>query len=145
MATELVRLIISNNEHRQKLKLFWRLDLAGGSACHRITTWELAITLVPSKTMFKISASTLPLLCMWWNILTTSIVQHISRSEELAPSAISWRRKPLLSWSVFFCSQSVGLLQLFASWHQLWSDVQAADSSKPRSEGCFPQEQTWAR
>ena len=42
------------------------------------------------------------------------------------------------------CSLSVGLLQPFAHWHQLWSDVQAAKSSKPCSEGCFSQQQTWA-
>ena len=44
------------------------------------------------------SGSTLTLLCLWWSMLTTSVAQHISRSEELALSAISWRRKPLLSW-----------------------------------------------
>ena len=43
---------------------------------------------------------------------------------------------------MFFCSHFVGLLQLFAHWHQLWSDVQAAKSSKPRC--FFLQEQTWA-
>ena len=45
---------------------------------------------------------------------------------------------------VFFCSQSVGLLQFFAHWHQLWLDVKAPKCSKPCSEGCFSQEQTWA-
>ena len=36
-----------------KLKLFW-LDFVEGSACHRLTTWELAIMMFPSKALLKI-------------------------------------------------------------------------------------------
>ena len=91
--------------NNDKTKLF-RLDLVKGSACHKITTWELAIMIFPSKAMSKISGSTLTQLCLWWSILTTSVVQHISRSEDLAVSAISWRRRHLFGWCVLLFSVS---------------------------------------
>ena len=39
-----------------------------------------------------------------WLILTTSVVQHISRSEEWVLSAIAWRRKPRLTLCVLLFS-----------------------------------------
>ena len=61
------RLVIGWSWTMTKLKLFW-LDLAERSACHKMTTWELAVMTFPSKAMLKISGSTLMLLCLWWSI-----------------------------------------------------------------------------
>ena len=82
-----------------KLKLLW-LDLIGGSACHRIAIWELAVMIFPSTAMSKASGFALMLPCLWQSILTTLRVQCILRSEELAPFAVSWQGKPLFSWCV---------------------------------------------
>ena len=82
-----------------KLKLLW-LDLVGGSVCHKIAIWELAVMIFLSKAMSKASGFTLTLPCLWQSILTTLVVQCLLRSEELALFAISWRGKPLFSWWV---------------------------------------------
>ena len=78
-----------------------------------------------------------------WSLLTTSVIQHVWRSEEWAVSHSYTHTaddESHRSAYVFFCSR-VGLLQLFAHWHQLWSDVQATKSSKPCSEDWFSREQ----
>ena len=106
-------------------KLFC-LDLVEVSACHKITTWELAImiTLFPFNAVFTISGSTLMLLSLWWSMLTTSDVQRISRSEEAALSAISWRQKLLLSWCVrlFSVGWTTTTLCLLTSWWRSGSE-----------------------
>ena len=70
-----------------KLKLLW-LDLVGGSVCHKIAIWELAVRIFLSK-VSKASGFTMTLPCLWQSILTTIVVQRILRSEELALFAIS--------------------------------------------------------
>ena len=45
-----------------KLKLLW-LDLIGGSVCHKTATWELAVMILLSKAMSKVSGFTLTLPC----------------------------------------------------------------------------------
>ena len=52
------------------------------------------------KSHSKASGFTLTLPCLWQCILTTLVVQHILRSEELALFAISRRERPLFSWCV---------------------------------------------
>ena len=125
-----------------KLKLLWS-DLVGGSLCHKIAIWELAVMISLSKAMSKASGFTLTLRCLWLIILTTLVIQRILRSEELALFAISWRGKPL-SYDVLLCSQSFGLLQLFTNWHHFWSNVPLSKKSKSCSQSRFSQKQTWA-
>ena len=86
---------------------------------------RLAVMIFPSKAMLKIPGSTIAgshisfkghvkkrglhfyidaTLYGEAHCMTTSVVQHISRSEELALSANSWRRKPLPSCCVLVFS-----------------------------------------
>ena len=106
-----------------KPKLFW-LDLVKRSACHKKTTWELAIMTFPRKTMSKNLG-----VCTDSTLSTVKHIDHISHSAYLEIRRISSTRHLLTTKAtaqlVFFCSQSVGLLQLFAHWHQLWSDIHA--------------------
>ena len=96
-----------------KPKLFW-LDLVKRSACHKKTTWELAIMTFPPKTMSKNLG-----VCTDSTLSTVKHIDHISHSAYLEIRRISSTRHLLTTKAtaqlVFFCSQSVGLLQLFAS------------------------------
>ena len=53
-----------------------------------------------SKTPCNMREKPPPLPCLWWSILTTLVVHHILRSEELALFTIFWWGKPLLGWYI---------------------------------------------
>ena len=104
-------------------------DRTGRSACDKTSTWQLVIMTLPWKVISKILGSTLMLLCLWWSILATS-VEHVygeacwphqtfsvSRDQKKQLYPPSPDDKSYCSADVFVCSQSVGLLQLFAYWH----------------------------
>ena len=81
-----------------QLKLLW-LDLVGGSLCHKIAIWKLAVMIFLSKAISK------PRGLHYATLSMAKHIDHISRSayfeiEELALFAISWRGKPLFSWCV---------------------------------------------
>ena len=125
-----------------KLKLLW-LDLVGGSVCHKITTCEFSVMPFLSKAMSKVSGFKLTPPCIWRSILTTQVAQRISRSEELALFAISWRGKPLFSW----CAPSFSVVWTIATLYSLTSlliKCTAFKKIKSCSHSSFSQKQTRA-
>ena len=127
-----------------KLKVFW-LDIVEGSACHKITIWELAIMTFPSKAMLKISGSTLTLL----TLSVAKHTDHISRSAHLEIRRItdclpsqSRRTKPLLSWCVllFSVGWTVTTLCSLTSIDQMYRLQKVQNYA---AKVVFSQEQTW--
>ena len=96
-----------------------------------------------SKTPCNMREKPPPLPCLWWSILTTLVVHHILRSEELALFAIFWWGKPLLGWYVL----SFSAVWTTASLCSLTSPLikcTVPKYSKSYSKSRFSQKQTWA-